>query len=54
MLKRLIRPLALRYRNFMQAEIMAELAAMRAERKGLGDTAVEEALMTLVLQKSES
>ncbi len=57
MLKRLIRPFARRYRSYMQAEIMAELAAMRAERTGLEDfqktvTAVEEALITLVLQKS--
>jgi hypothetical protein len=57
MLKRLLKPFARRYRSFMQAEIMAELAAMRAERNGLADlqktlTAVEEALLTLALQKS--
>ncbi len=58
MLKRLLKPFARRYRSFMQAEIMAELAAMRAERNGLGDlqktlAAVEEALLTLVLHKTD-
>jgi prefoldin subunit 5 len=64
MLKRLLRPLALRYRNFMQAEIMAEISALKQQRENLTEalshlqnlsttiTATEAALVTLALQQS--
>jgi hypothetical protein len=66
MLKRLIRPFTNRYRRYMQAEIMAELAAMRADRARLNEaldrlgdfqntvSAVEKALVTLVLHKTDA